>query len=61
MSDAVRVSAAGASRVRLVGCLLTVLIVTGCGATEVNTLRDAFDALMQRPDVSVVDADHQAM
>jgi hypothetical protein len=61
MSHAVRVSATGAGRVRLIGGLLTVLIVAGCGATEENTMKDAFDALMRRPDVSVVEADYQTM
>jgi hypothetical protein len=61
MSHAVRVSAAGAGRVRLIGCLLTVLIVAGCGATKENTMKDAFDALMKRPDVSLVETDYQTM
>jgi hypothetical protein len=55
------VGAAAAGRVRLIGCLLPVLLVAGCGATEENTMKDAFDALMKRPDVSVVEADYQTM
>jgi hypothetical protein len=61
MSPVFRASAAGPGRVRLVGWLLTVLMVAGCGATEENTMKDAFDALMKRPDVSVVEADYQTM
>jgi hypothetical protein len=46
---------------RVIGCLLTVLTVAGCGATEENTMKDAFEALMKRPNVNVVETDYQAM
>jgi len=53
--------ASGASWVRVIGCLLTVLTVAGCGASGENTMKDAFDALMKRPNLSVVEADYESM
>jgi hypothetical protein len=50
-----------ASRLRAIGCLLTVLTVSGCGASQESAMNDAFDTLMKRPNLSVVEADHQAM
>ena len=38
-------------------------VVAGCGSAEreSHTMKDAFDALMKRPNLTVVEADYQAM
>jgi Lipoprotein confined to pathogenic Mycobacterium len=59
--NTVRVRAVGVRMVRVIACLLTVLVVTGCSKTKENTMRDAFDALMKRPNLGVVEADYLTM
>lgn len=47
--------------VRVVATLMTLLIVAGCSATKESTMHDAFDTLMKRPNLTVIEADYQSM
>ncbi|MEP7192008.1 MAG: LppA family lipoprotein [Actinomycetota bacterium] len=49
------------STVRVTVCLVVMLAVSGCSATKEKTMKDAFDALMKRPSLTVVEADYQSM
>ena len=48
---------------RVTACLVTLVIVTGCSATPTkgNAMNDAFETLMKRPSITVVEADYQSM
>jgi hypothetical protein len=52
-----------ASTVKVIVCLLTTTFIAGCSSAtgESNTMKDAFDALLKRPNITVVEADYQAM
>jgi hypothetical protein len=51
----------GSRTVRVMSALVTLVMVAGCSATKENTMKDAFDALMKRPNLTVVEADYQSM
>src|SRR5450759_5298934 len=51
----------GVSTTRAIACLMTILVVSGCSATKESQMKDAFDALMKRPSLTVVEADSQSM
>jgi hypothetical protein len=51
----------GVSTTRAIACLMTILVVSGCSATRESQMKDAFDALMKRPSLTVVEADYQSM
>ena len=56
-------AASAAATVTVVACLTTLLIVTGCSTAErkPDIMLDAFDTLMKRPSITVVEADYQSM
>jgi hypothetical protein len=49
--------------VRILGCILTTLSVAGCSSEKMQEYRmgNAFDELMKRPNLTVVEADYQSM
>ncbi len=58
--------ASGVNRVRVtrvVVGIIALMIVAGCSSAERENdkMKDAFDALMQRPNLTVVEADYQSM
>lgn len=48
---------------RVIAGIITLLIVAGCSSEtrENNTMKDAFDGLMKRPNLTEVEADYQSM
>src|SRR5664280_2192562 len=61
VTRAARVSTVRVSRAAI--AIIASVAVAGCGsaARENDTMKNAFDALMKRPNLTVVEADYQAM
>jgi len=61
VTRAARFSTVRVSRAAI--AIIASVVVAGCGSAprENDTMKDAFDALMKRPNLTVVEADYQAM
>jgi len=57
------IRASGLSTVSVIAGIVTMLVVTGCSSARIenDSMKNAFDALMKRPSLTVVEADYQSM
>src|SRR5665647_284132 len=57
------IRASGLSTVSVIASIVTMLVVTGCSSARIenDSMKNAFDALMKRPSLTVVEADYQSM
>jgi hypothetical protein len=64
MSTASRVTRArGVCAVKVLACIVAMSVVNGCSSARIenDSMKNAFDALMKRPSLSVIEADYQSM